>query len=531
MVSLLPYKTLKINKNKISYVFNGRDSNDLRLDTIEKILNESIFEKEGKISFKDFVLKAETNEEEVLNLKIKNFDIKEKIVLNSIKNLQNNLENENWEQNIILFKNNLNINNDKEINIYNKMFNAINFVVHKTLHRKKMVNNKKIKECSYFNDLNNNRQLKELIEGEDIKYNEIDKFISKLSEKNKNFEFFSIKSIILSTIYLMSELNENYTKKKDEEEINIFEYIYNDFVLKSNLCSSELEEYFISSFNSFRTKYQINFTLSELFTDIFWNSIFHNEIFFNLFINSFLDEDIDEEKKILLKRILKTIYNVNIPFKKQIVELLDIYKIEEKNDLMAIITNKKNKFHNEIVNSEIEKENSNKVNIEEKKENDENIDDTNINTSKNDNNIKYNIITANDISIIKYKKQKINDINNKEIKSEREKEEEKEANNKSIKNNNENNLDLEHKSVEEIYNYINENKIIKNKKKKRSRKNKKAKLKEENTEENINENNIEDKIVTQFKEDLNGKLFHAGCIRKIKPVLSEEWIKNISSYD
>ena len=78
---------------------------------------------------------------------------------------------------------------------------------------------------------------------------------------------------------------------------------------------------------------------------------------------------------------------------------------------------------------------------------------------------------------------------------------------------------------------IEQKKIQKNKKKKRSRKNKKAKLKEENTEENINENNIEDKIVTQFKEDLNGKLFHAGCIRKIKPVLSEEWIKNISSYD
>ena len=32
------------------------------------------------------------------------------------------------------------------------------------------------------------------------------------------------------------------------------------------------------SINNFREKYQISFSLSELFTDIFWNCIFHNKI-------------------------------------------------------------------------------------------------------------------------------------------------------------------------------------------------------------------------------------------------------------
>ena len=67
-------------------------------------------------------------------------------------------------------------------------------------------------------------------------------------------------------------------------EANIFEDIYKDFVVQSNICSSELEEYFKQSLNNFRDKYQMNFTLSELYTDIFWNSIFHNKKLCTLFI-------------------------------------------------------------------------------------------------------------------------------------------------------------------------------------------------------------------------------------------------------
>ena len=85
---------------------------------------------------------------------------------------------------------------------------------------------------------------------------------------------------------------------------------------------------------------------------------------------------------------------------------------------------------------------------------------------------------------------------------------------------------MEHKTVDEIYNYINEGKIVKSKKKKKSRKNKKAK-KEEIIEKNQEE--IEDSIVLQFKEDLSDKLIHARTITKIKPIISDKWIKNISN--
>jgi hypothetical protein len=99
------------------------------------------------------------------------------------------------------------------------------------------------------------------------------------------------------------------------------------------------------------------------------------------------------------------------------------------------------------------------------------------------------------------------------------------------KNNNENDniMDFEHKTVDEIYNYINGDKIVKNKRKKKSRKNKKAKKEENIPDENQEE--IVDNIVLQFKRDLSDKLIHARYITKIKPILSEEWIKIISSYN
>ena len=113
-----------------------------------------------------------------------------------------------------------------------------------------------------------------------------------------------------------------------------------------------------------------------------------------------------------------------------------------------------------------------------------------------------------------------NTINKNEIK-------EKE-NNSNINNDNEV-PDLTHKTVDEIINYINDDKIVdkssKGKRKKKSRKNKKAKKEEALAEQNKNE--IEDNLILKFKEDLNNEFIYAGSITKIKPVISENWIKDI----
>ena len=95
---------------------------------------------------------------------------------------------------------------------------------------------------------------------------------------------------------------------------------------KSNICS-ELEEYFKYSLESFKNKYQMNFTLSELFTDIFWNSIFHNKILCQIFIDSYSSDDYGDIK-IDLKKIMKVIFGASIPLKHHIVELVGLNQID-----------------------------------------------------------------------------------------------------------------------------------------------------------------------------------------------------------
>jgi len=532
MVSLFQNIKLKTNKNKISYIFNDKDKDNLRLETIETILKESIFENESKICFKNFLLKTKIDSNGDINFfneNNKDYDITEKIVLNSILKL--NLGNDTEEQNILNFKKKLNINdNNEDINIYSKIFNSISLVIHKILHRKSITNEKNVEKCIYYSDFNSKKVFvgvgDDEREAKEKEKSTICPEIYKIIEKNKNFEFFSIKSIVISFVNLVNELVNNYLEVKEKN--NIFEIIYNDFLLKCNLCSAELEDIFALNLDNFQKKFKIAFTLSELFTQIFWNFIFHNKTLYNLLIISYLELDTNEINKIYLKKILKILCNVSVPLKYQIIDLLNIYKISEKDDLMSLIVNEKNKHHNEIVKAEIEKSNNKNKNEKENEDEDDEHKDTNKNInmnnnlSKNENGNNYNnnIIIANDISTIRSKKQ--NEKN--EEKEKKEKKEEKEEND----DNNEKGIDLEHKTVEEIYNYINEEKekASKTKKKKRARKNKKNK--KEIIEENKNEK--EDIIVVKFKEDLKGKLFHAGNFKKIKPKLSEEWIKNISSY-
>ena len=568
MNASLKYERLEIIENKCRYSFE-KESNDI--ENIEKLVSEQLNSKDCPLSL-DFLINAEQNEFNFFKERIQKLDIKEQILLNSLNDIKSEITDE--DSPIIQFDNNSSKKSDNNNdNISNSIFNSISRKVHKVLHKKKMINGKEVKECSIYENINKQLELEDNIEV----------LIQNLKEENKFFEFIAIKSIMISITNLMKELIYNYLDKnkklmminenkedrnfdfgKEELNIieaNIFEDIYNDFVSQCNLCSSELEEVFILSLNSFRKKYQMNFTLSELFTDIFWNSIFHNKELCTLYINSYLNNEIYGDIKISLKKIATIILKVNIPLKHQIVELLGLHQLEakEKTDLMTLIESQKKKYHWEITKSEKEKEKLNKINFikkdeelnlnsnsnESKNEDNKNIEKKNNNMINIENNIKFNVIKANDISLIKNKKHKqiVNESktsninyndNNKENAKEKPKEnKEKEENHKNDmkKNNNDNDniMDFEHKTVDEIYNYINGDKIVKNKRKKKSRKNKKSKKEEIIEDENQGE--IVDNIVLQFKQDLSDKLIHARYITKIKPIISEEWIKIISSYN
>ena len=324
---------------------------------------------------------------------------------------------------------------------------------------------------------------------------------------------------------------------------------------KSNICS-ELEEALEYSLGSFKNKYQMNFTLSELFTDIFWNSIFHNKSLCKLFIDTYSNIN-DIEKKINLEKIRKVIFGMNIPLKHHIIDLLGLRHIEqdEKNDLMTLIAEMKNEYHYKIMKLEKEKEKEiEKEKMENKNENEININNIKINNinefidneNKNnllknkkemivDENIRCNIIKANDIGKYKQIKAKANssflsndNINSNiilSIENNNDKNEKKIINDDTVP-------DFSKSSVDEIVKYINDDKIVdkssKVKRKKKSRKNKRAKKEEASSEQNKVE--IEDSLVLKFKEDLAEEFIHANSITKIKPVISDNWLQQISTY-
>ena len=496
------------------------------------------------------------NEIECFYSQINNCSIKERLILNTLLSISKSIKKLK-KQKILTYddifgnEGNNNDDNEKDSNLDKKIFVAVDRVAHITLHEDQLIDGKKMKICSIYNDIN--KMI--LNERENISYSNIDKLINNLKEKEqyKNLEFIAIKAIIIAFINFTNELINNYLKKSceinynilndedfyysDDEDINsiiiikphLFENILYDYGSTCNRCSF-LENYFINSFNDFREKYQISFTLTELFTDIFWNCIFHNKILCNKFVSIYIGNDTNFENiRKSLSAIIKIISDTSVCLKSKIIQILNLNNIENADDIDLMTTIVKQKsINHDFIKSEniINIVNKNTISQEYMINIDINNDYSNNN---NNNNIVENNTNKNNIN----NNISNNDDNNKE---------------KDQDDNNINENDLEHKTVDEVFNYINDNKETKSKKKKKSKKRKGKKLEAEikdynednknnkddkDNKDNIDDNNLineEDLIVLQFKNDIGKGVVNANEIHKVKPVVSEGWIKKISSY-
>ena len=471
------------------------------------------------------------NEIECFYSQINNFSMKERIVLDTMILLSKSRSNKNKKK-FLKYNDIIEDDNNDEFNIDKKIFDAVGRVAHKTLHKDKNEKNKNI-ICQIYNDLSD-FVFKE--SEKSIGYNNVDKLINSLKEKQPYIEFIAIKAIIASMTNITQELIDNYYKISEEMNLNvnvniineendisdddetetieinpkIFEMLFNDYIFMSNRCSF-LENFFIESFNNFRNKFQIKFNLSDLFNDIFWDKIFHNKILCKKFINIYIGNDKCEDNiRKILNKIIKIISDKTIPVKKQIKNCLSLSNYENNAiDLMSSIISQKNFNHDFLQNERI------------------------ISTVNNKALNPEGIINDKDIKDIK----NIKDINkNKnEIKIEEEKKEKKEEIKKEIKEKKEENFnegEMENKTVDEIYNYINDNNEIKTKKKKRNKK-KKNKKNEKNkqikiiNEENKNED-YDDEEINNFKQDIIDNMIDANKINKIKPFVSDNFLKIIS---
>ena len=452
------------------------------------------------------------NDIECLYSQINNCSMKERIALDTILSLSKSSNNYNNHK-FLKYEDILEENDEKsEFDIDKKIFTAVDRVAHKTLHKdKNEKNNNKI--CQIYNDLND-YVFKE--SEKNIGYNNIDKLINSLKEKHPFIEFIAIKAIILSIMNLTKELINIYYKTSEEMNLNfnvniineendfyedetevieinpkIFEILFNDFIFMSNRCSF-LENFFIESFNNFRNKYKMDFTLTDLFTDIFWNKIFHNKAISQKFINIYIGNDkCDENIRKILDKIIKLIVDIAIPIKSQVIESLSLNQIEsDEIDLLSSIIAQKNINHNFLKNEKIIK----------------NVNHTTINPEE---------IIENTIN-----KDNIQKVQKEEIKEE-------------IKEKNEiifSEGEMENKTVDEIYNYINGNNDIKIKKKKKNKR-KKNKKNDKQIKIDIEEKKVDDyddEIINNFKQDIIKNMIDANKINKIKPFVSENYLKIIS---
>ena len=550
----------------------------LDLDNFESFLSDIL--SPTKLENKNiFINNKEFNKsdiEEAQNL-IKKCSPDEQSILISILEIQLSLEGK--ENNYIKYEK---IN---EKIIEKNIYWVITCEIHKRLHRKKT----EFEE--YCHCIKDQKEKYILGSGHNFKYENIDSsIICKLKCSNKNIEFIAIKSIYISFFNLTCEFIEKYieiiayNKKNSINEYLIFEYIINDYTYiidKINFLNLDFKQ----SLDCFISFFHIKFNFENLFKDIFFNLLFHNKILGFLFIQGFIHSESDIKK--ILKNILNLISDIKTPLCKNIGKILGVDnlieikcdlttkileqieqlpicvgvgKCEIKNDeengeflrkkeiiyIRGKIGRKNNNdekfdFSEKFPHLNMEKifmdlndnDNSSRTIIREKiiinkinkKERD---DDNEVEKVKEQANTKKeNNIDANNENNNSKKDEELKEINingnEKEAKINTNIEEEKNKDNKEKDKEN-----MDNKSLEEIYEYI--NKDSKNKNKKKNKKRNKGRGKK-NKNKNINNNSAsddaEDPLVLQFKNDLCEEIIFANSITKIKPYISENWIKTI----
>ncbi len=524
------YKIGKFLRKEILYPNISASSNLESLYSIEETLESEITNKiySTKISYNEFTIETNIKDKDDFKEKFKILAEKEKIFLHCLLKISE----EGRSSKKIFDCSNLEFEQEEM-----KFHDAIGRVVHQLMHHKIRLN----KSCMYYNNINHSCI---------ISHENIDKLINKEKTTNKKLEFIAIKSIIISISSFTSELIQNYfvyfknriNTIKKEEDLNyifnceIFSHMFDDYEDILNICSI-IERDFSKSLNWFREKYQMNFFLYDLFTDIFWNAIFHKKQFCKAFLQNFNCEKIDKNTQDVFDQIISILFEINIPLKRQISELLGIrnkIEINEKSDLVSNIMKQKQltnngKFQdclnykiNDFIQNKI-KPLTNEIGISTEIEN-------NISLCDNNNNIKSLDKIQFDCDQIK---EDINQLkNNNNEKETNINKMNDEINNEKIDNNlkptlkeSNKNISLDNKTIDEIFDYINSDTNEKSKNKKKHKKKNKKCIIEESLKEN---NDYElDPIVEQFKNEITLSNLYSNN-QKIKPVISSDWLASIS---
>jgi hypothetical protein len=196
------------------------------------------------------------------------------------------------------------------------------------------------------------------------KFNNVIKKILTYEQKIERFSCIGFKSIVMSLFSLIIDLLSNnnfkmHLKRMRHKEAHVLPFdnennfvIFIDLICKYNkikdLCPF-IEKDFKEMVENFENEKKMKISLIDLFTDLYWDYAFKMHNINNKFINCFLSSDkikniTQEEYKHIMDKIVNILCNCDMPYKKNIGELLSLPYMNKENIFLMdyILKYKKN---------------------------------------------------------------------------------------------------------------------------------------------------------------------------------------------
>ena len=510
-----------MNDNFPDFFENNLEVNKKKLNLFDDDFFKSVIFSNDEIinlELKDNKINNEKKEEKQKNLYINNalgnLIDKEKIVIEALTSLDNDYMNNGEHNNAMINFEDF----DSEKNYFDEIFDISvykNDSEEKKLEyeQKKLIYeiiDKRIKFYYNYYKKNKSYQIKETeIEIKNFQ-NDINNILN-IESSNDIYLYFGFKSIVISLYILVIRWLSNshfkiYLRSIKENNINldIFIELMEKYNKIKDICPF-LEKDFKGIIDNYHKMEDIKFCLCELLTDLYWDYVFKIHKINYMFTSCYKLENIKnnvifEEAKHSMKSIIDLLILNNTCYKKNIGEQLQLPYMKKENIFLISYINKSMKIVNPfeiknpfIVQNEKNSENSEKENC--------NNDTPNLSDENNNN-------------------------NDKNLTNDQNKDEEKEDNTeKNEEKNKEKNKNTDNLSLEEIYKFIVEDIPDENKKQKKKKRKKKKKIKTENKKIVETIDPVVDEFIQYFVEFNKN---NCEDFIKIKPKISEKWIKSIS---
>ena len=510
-----------MNDNFPDFFENNLEVNKKKLNLFDDDFFKSVIFSNDEIinlELKENKINNEKKEEKQKNLYINNalgnLIDKEKIVIEALTSLDNDYMNNGEHNNAMINFEDF----DSEKNYFDEIFDISVFrndSEEKKLEyeQKKLIYeiiDKRIKFYYNYYKKNKSYQIKETeIEIKNFQ-NDINNILN-IESSNDIYLYFGFKSIVISLYILIIRWLSNshfkiYLRSIKENNINldIFIELMEKYNKIKDICPF-LEKDFKGIIDNYHKMEDIKFCLCELLTDLYWDYVFKIHKINYMFTSCYKLENIKnnvifEEAKHSMKSIIDLLILNNTCYKKNIGEQLQLPYMKKENIFLISYINKSMKIVNPfeiknpfIVQNEKNSENSEKENC--------NNDTPNLSDENNNN-------------------------NDKNLTNDQNKDEEKEDNTeKNEEKNKEKNKNTDNLSLEEIYKFIVEDIPDENKKQKKKKRKKKKKIKTENKKIVETIDPVVEEFIQYFVEFNKN---NCEDFIKIKPKISEKWIKSIS---